>query len=265
MVSTEASVLLLQRATRGSQGQIQSAQVRHGVPLPAGNPGPWVPKEGHPFVVFLGPFSGVLAKEATPAGCATETLSARHRAGEVKVILWDILSLIWHSVSYILSGGRRPLCGGLAARQWPASSEARRFASAPWAAWQSSTSLWEGDVFSSQCVPGLQSCSVGLSVRATLVFLGCGKGPHRLQRATSLQRPKPMGGCPSWSVLLLIGASIGWRALEGLSMQVGTHSHGPGRPGNARSLVGGCPGAHWPWPRQYLGQESACGSVGFGT
>ena len=109
MVSTEASVLLLQRATRGSQGQIQSAQVRHGVPLPAGNPGPWVPKEGHPFVVFLGPFSGVLAKEATPAGCATETLSAWHRAGEVKDILRDILSLIWHSVSYNLSGGRRPL------------------------------------------------------------------------------------------------------------------------------------------------------------
>lgn len=58
------------------------------------------------MVMFLKDFSGALAKEATLAGPATETLSPWHLAGKAKVILFDGLSLgVGHSVSQVLLGG----------------------------------------------------------------------------------------------------------------------------------------------------------------
>lgn len=104
-----------------------------------------------------------------------------------------------------------------------------------------------------------------LTVRATLVFLDHGKGTCCLQRAASLKRPKPVCGCPHCSILWPTGESVGQKVPEGNSMRAGTRSHGPGSPGDARSLGGQGPGTHWPWPCRHAGLEHGCGSVGIVT
>ncbi|GAB5572233.1 hypothetical protein PRBEI_2000604800 [Prionailurus iriomotensis] len=76
----EACGLLLWMAKCSSQGQLQGVLVWHGGLHPEGPPGCWAPEEGCPVVVFLRDFSRALAKEATLAGPATETLSPWHLA-----------------------------------------------------------------------------------------------------------------------------------------------------------------------------------------
>lgn len=168
--------------------------------------------------------------------------------------------------------GRRFLCGDLAGRRGSASPEARRGAAAPRAAWQRSVSPCEGDVISSRCGPGLRGCSPRVPCEGHAGVPGPWAGAtcvacrgRRLPRAATLQRSKPVCGCPPCSFRPSAAGSIwqSWR--EGISMQVGTHSHGAGRPGNARSLAGRGPGAQGPWPRRHPGRERARGSVGFGA
>lgn len=188
-----------------------------------------------------------------------------HRAGEVKELLYKVLSIgldtvvpclfWWVGDSSVVAS---QLGGGL---------RATRPGTVPWQHMELGRG-WPPFVTETSSLTVPLACGAAalvLTVRATLVFLDHGKGTCCLQRAASLQRPKSVCGCPRCSILWPTGESVGQRVPEGNSMRAGTRSHGPGSPGDAHSLGGQGPGTHWLWPYRHAGLEHGCGSVGIVT